>query len=57
MHCYADVAPSREALFAIGIVRFLASFLGLALIRHLFNNWLRDDAGHIFLRFLFPYHT
>jgi hypothetical protein len=38
MDCYKDLSPSREALFAIGNVRFLPSFLVAALIRHLFHN-------------------
>lgn len=50
MDCYKDFSPSREALFAIGNVRFLPSFLGAALIRHLLNSWLRDNAGQISLR-------
>jgi hypothetical protein len=51
MDCYNDCSPSREALFAIGNLGFLAPFLGVALIRHLFNNPLRDNAGQISLRF------
>jgi beta-glucosidase len=39
MDCYKDLSPSGEALFAIGNVRFLPSFLAAALIRHLFSNW------------------
>ena len=39
MDCYKDLSPSREALFAIGNVRFLPSFLAAALIRHLFSYW------------------
>jgi beta-galactosidase len=39
MDCYKHLSPSREALFAIGNVRFLPSFLAAALIRHLFSNW------------------
>ena len=38
MDCYKDLSPSREALFAMGNVRFLLYFLAAALIRHLFNN-------------------
>jgi hypothetical protein len=41
MDCYKDLSPSREALFAMGNVRFLLSFLAAALIRHLFSNWRR----------------
>jgi hypothetical protein len=37
MDCYKDLSPSREALFAMGNVRFLLSFLAAALIRHLFR--------------------
>ena len=51
MDCYKDFSPSREALFAIGNVRFLPSFSGAALIRHLLNSWLRDNAGQISLRY------
>jgi hypothetical protein len=54
MDCCKDFSPSPEALFAMGEVRFLPSFLGAALIRHLFNNWLRDNAGQISPRF--PLH-
>jgi len=54
MDCYEDFSPSREALFAIGNVRFLPSFLGAALIRHLLNSWLRDNADEVSLRF--PLH-
>jgi hypothetical protein len=59
MDCYQDCSPSREALFAIGNVRFVASFFGVALLRHPFKNWLRDNAGQISLslRFFSPYHT
>lgn len=57
MDCYKDFSPSREALFAIGNVRFLPSFLGAALIRHLLNSWLRDNAGQISLRVFSPCHT
>ena len=39
MDCYKHLSPSREALFAIGNVRFLPFFLTAALIRHLFSNW------------------
>jgi hypothetical protein len=41
MDCYKDLSPSREALFAMGNVRFLLSFLAATLIRHLFSNWRR----------------
>ena len=51
MDCYKDCSPPREALLAIGNAGFLASCLGVALIRDLFNNWLRDNAGQISLRF------
>jgi hypothetical protein len=50
MDCYKDFSPSREALFAIGNVRFLPPFLGAALIRHLLNSWLRDNADQVSLR-------
>ena len=39
MDGYKHLSPSREALFTIGNVRFLPSFLAAALIRHLFSNW------------------
>jgi hypothetical protein len=48
---YKHLSPSREALFTIGNVRFLPSFLGEALIRHLLNSWLRDNADQVTLRF------
>jgi hypothetical protein len=51
MDCYKDFSPSRDAFFAIGDVRFLPSFLGAALIRHLFNNWLMGNGHHIPPRF------
>ena len=54
MDCYKDFSPSREALFAIGNVRFLPSFLGAPLIRHLLNSWLRDNADQVSLRFSLP---
>jgi hypothetical protein len=41
MDCYEDLSPPREALFAIGKVRFLPSFLAATLIRRLFSNWRR----------------
>jgi hypothetical protein len=57
MDCYKDFSPSRQALFAMGDVSFPPSFLGASLIRHLFNNWLRGDAGQIFSQVFSPYHT
>jgi hypothetical protein len=54
MECYKDFSPSREALFAIGNVRFLPSFLGAPLIRHLLNSWLRDNADQVSVRFSLP---
>jgi hypothetical protein len=41
----------------MGNVRFPPSFLDAALIRHLFNNSLRGDAGQIFSQVFSPYHT
>jgi hypothetical protein len=55
MDCYKDLSPSREALFAIGNVRFLPSFLAAALIRQLFSNWrrCRSSLSQVFS----AYHT
>jgi len=41
MDCYKDLSPSQEAVFSIGNVKFVPSFLAAALIRHLFSNWRR----------------
>jgi hypothetical protein len=57
MDSYKDFSPSRQALFAMGDVSFPRSFLGAALIRHLFNNWLRGDADQIFSQVFSPSHT
>ena len=55
MDCYKDLSPSREALFAMGNVRFLLSFLAAALIRHLFN-WrgmmpVKSFSGFLFVSY------
>jgi hypothetical protein len=41
MDCCKDLSPSRVALFAIGNVRFLPSFLAAALIGACSGNWRR----------------
>jgi hypothetical protein len=38
MDCCKDFSLSLDALFAIGNLRILRSFLDAALIRYLFNN-------------------
>ena len=51
MDCYKDLSASREALFAIGSVRFLPSFLAAALI----SNWRRCRSS--LSRVFSAYHT
>jgi hypothetical protein len=56
MDCYKDLSPSRVALFAIGNVRFLPSFLAAALIGACSGNWrriIRSNLPQVFS----PYHT
>ena len=51
MDCYNDLSPSRGALYAIGNIRILPSFLEAAALRHLFNNQLEDSPGGMLLEF------